>query len=165
VFHEGLKSWSCCNETHKPVLEFDQFLAIPPCASAEAHSDVKPKKPEPKAAPAAAPSSTANGSTEVFGAAAPKPVTQPAAPLSAAALAAAAKQAKQEAVEKPEEQDPPEADGSAIAAGAPCKRAGCSAKFEGGKRDRAAEKCTYHKGTAIFHEGSKVSERQDVRAA
>lgn len=29
VFHEGLKSWSCCNEKNKPVMEFDQFMAIP----------------------------------------------------------------------------------------------------------------------------------------
>ena len=29
VFHEGLKSWSCCNIVNKPVLEFDQFMQIP----------------------------------------------------------------------------------------------------------------------------------------
>jgi hypothetical protein len=28
VFHEGLKSWSCCNTVNKPVLEFDQFMQI-----------------------------------------------------------------------------------------------------------------------------------------
>lgn len=28
VFHEGLKSWSCCKETNKPVLEFDEFVKI-----------------------------------------------------------------------------------------------------------------------------------------
>jgi hypothetical protein len=28
VFHEGLKSWSCCNEVNKPVLDFDDFLKI-----------------------------------------------------------------------------------------------------------------------------------------
>jgi hypothetical protein len=29
VFHEGLKSWSCCADVNKPVLEFDQFMKIP----------------------------------------------------------------------------------------------------------------------------------------
>ena len=29
VFHEGLKSWSCCDTVNKPVLEFDQFMQIP----------------------------------------------------------------------------------------------------------------------------------------
>lgn len=29
VFHEGLKSWSCCKEINKPVLEFDEFVKIP----------------------------------------------------------------------------------------------------------------------------------------
>lgn len=28
VFHEGLKSWSCCKDVNKPVLEFDQFMQI-----------------------------------------------------------------------------------------------------------------------------------------
>jgi hypothetical protein len=29
VFHEGLKSWSCCSDVNKPVLEFDEFMKIP----------------------------------------------------------------------------------------------------------------------------------------
>lgn len=29
IFHEGLKSWSCCNDVNKPVLEFDEFIKIP----------------------------------------------------------------------------------------------------------------------------------------
>jgi hypothetical protein len=29
VFHEGLKSWSCCADVNKPVLEFDEFMKIP----------------------------------------------------------------------------------------------------------------------------------------
>lgn len=28
VFHEGLKSWSCCNTVNKPVTDFDDFIAI-----------------------------------------------------------------------------------------------------------------------------------------
>lgn len=29
VFHEGLKSWSCCQDVNKPVLDFDEFMKIP----------------------------------------------------------------------------------------------------------------------------------------
>jgi hypothetical protein len=29
VFHEGLKSWSCCQDIYKPVLDFDEFMTIP----------------------------------------------------------------------------------------------------------------------------------------
>lgn len=37
VFHEGLKSWSCCKDVNKPVLDFDEFMGIKvnriyPCA-------------------------------------------------------------------------------------------------------------------------------------
>ena len=28
IFHEGLKSWSCCSDVNKPVLDFDEFMAI-----------------------------------------------------------------------------------------------------------------------------------------
>ena len=28
VFHEGLKSWSCCRDVNKPVLDFDEFMKI-----------------------------------------------------------------------------------------------------------------------------------------
>ena len=50
VFHEGLKSWSCCNATNKPVLEFEQFLQLPGCATADAHTDEAQPMPAPKAA-------------------------------------------------------------------------------------------------------------------
>lgn len=163
VFHEGLKSWSCCAETNKPVLEFDQFLALPPCATEPQHSDVKRKKEETK--PAAAKEEPA------------KPAQQKdtAAPLSGAALASAqalaaprskAAAPPKPAEPKPEEQDPLDADAT-LAQGAACKRSGCKATFEGGKRDREKEECNYHKGVAVFHEGSKVSlcTRQDEGGA
>lgn len=33
VFHEGLKSWSCCKDVNKPELEFEEFMKIPVRAS------------------------------------------------------------------------------------------------------------------------------------
>ncbi|RKO96958.1 hypothetical protein CXG81DRAFT_14093 [Caulochytrium protostelioides] len=40
VFHEGSKSWSCCSK--RKVLEFDEFLKIPGCASGAAHRFTDP---------------------------------------------------------------------------------------------------------------------------
>lgn len=31
IFHEGLKSWSCCSDTNRPVLDFESFMAISVC--------------------------------------------------------------------------------------------------------------------------------------
>ena len=28
VFHEGLKSWSCCKDINKPELDFEEFMKI-----------------------------------------------------------------------------------------------------------------------------------------
>ncbi|EGO21576.1 hypothetical protein SERLADRAFT_410180 [Serpula lacrymans var. lacrymans S7.9] len=42
VFHEGLKSWSCCSDVNKPVLDFDEFMKMPGCALG-AHTDEIPK--------------------------------------------------------------------------------------------------------------------------
>ncbi|KAI7959852.1 hypothetical protein MJO29_004920, partial [Puccinia striiformis f. sp. tritici] len=41
VFHEGLKSLSCCKEKNKPVMEFDQFMKIEGCVTG-IHSLEKP---------------------------------------------------------------------------------------------------------------------------
>lgn len=34
VFHEGLKSWSCCKDVNKPVLDFDDFMKLPVSSNA-----------------------------------------------------------------------------------------------------------------------------------
>lgn len=176
VFHEGLKSWSCCKETNKPVMEFDQFLAIRGCSTAESHSTEKQSLPTVKngvvvtdddASPAAAAevqavSKDADGK-ETFGKAAnTADIVQPLSGMSllAAQNAKAAQtttpatkeaQTKQQPVE---EEDPIETDAN-LAAGLVCKRGGCGYKHEGGARDRSKESCKHHKGSPIFHEGSK----------
>ena len=53
-----------------------------------------------------------------------------------------------------EEEDPTEA-GATLPAGLVCKRGGCGYKHDGGARDRSKEVCRHHKGSPIFHEGSK----------
>lgn len=163
VFHEGLKSWSCCNETNKPVLEFDDFLAIPGCATAQGHTQEKQHVPTIKKGKEVTPEEAQRldqeaqqQSSAAAAAATASNVTQP---LSGTTLAAAqnaaiaaANTAKKEP--KPEEQDPQDKD--EIAPDAACKRSGCQFKHQGGKRgDRSAESCLYHPGSPIFHEGSK----------
>ncbi len=140
VFHEGLKSWSCCNETPagRPQLEFDAFMQIKGCAEAPSHTTEKQELPE-----GAKPIQTSAPAAE----AGPSRASIPAAPV------ATASKAQQPTAPKPEEQDPEEAQ---VQAGAQCKRSGCKVAFEGGSRDRSKEQCRYHKGVAIFHEGSKV---------
>lgn len=47
LFHEGLKSYTCCNTgANKPVLSFDDFLAIPGCATGS-HSSEKSEIKQP----------------------------------------------------------------------------------------------------------------------
>lgn len=178
VFHEGLKSWSCCKDTNKPVMEFDQFLAIPGCNSADAHSTEKQNVPTVKngAVVADADASAPAGSSsdvhlvskdadgkETFGkdtaATTASDIVQPLSGMSLLAAQNAAQAsstaAKAQAPKEPvEEEDPVESDAN-LPAGLTCKRGGCGFKFEGGSRDRSSETCNHHKGTPIFHEGSK----------
>lgn len=175
VFHEGLKSWSCCKEVNKPVMEFDQFMAIKGCTTAESHTTEKQALPKTaQSDSASAPASHLNEEgKEVFGsdaasaskpAAAALPITQP---LSGASLTAAQRAAvAQTKEEKPEESDPKSADAEgAIPPGSECKRSGCHAVWNGtGPRNRSEEKCVFHKGVPIFHEGSKVCTPQTPAA-
>lgn len=173
VFHEGLKSWSCCKDINKPVMEFDQFMAIAGCTTANAHTTEKQALPAPADTPAqaaaAAASHVTEDGTEVFGSApAPseqtpqQPVTQPltGANLSAAQLAAVAQKKGAKGTPPEEEADPPAADAAgAVPDGTKCKRNGCGHTAQGtstGARCRADESCSYHPGVPIFHEGSKV---------
>lgn len=174
VFHEGLKSWSCCKDTNKPVMEFDQFLAIKGCSTADGHSTEKQALPTVKNGvvvdDADASSSAAAGvepvtkdasGKETFGSAGGgADIVQPLKGMSLLAAQNAAQSASGDSKEARaskeavEEEDPVESD-TALPAGVVCKRGGCGYKHEGGPRDRASEACKHHKGSPIFHEGSK----------
>ncbi|GAA6026954.1 hypothetical protein JCM8097_005991 [Rhodosporidiobolus ruineniae] len=146
VFHEGLKSWSCCADTNKPVTDFDDFMKIPPCATGT-HSLEKPEepaKPVVDASSAPSPASKDADGKEVYGAPALPP------PPPAAAAAALKDAAKPKSTEYVEEQDDPEVE---VQKGTRCKRKACGKEFEGG--ERADGECQYHPGAPIFHEGSK----------
>lgn len=123
---------------------------------------MKPEKAEKPAESAqtdagvGAPSVSANG-VETYGSGGPQKLGGAPTGATTTPLAPSASKPKAKAEPAPpkeEEQDPPEV---GVPVGAACKRAGCAAKYEGGKRDREREECSYHSGVAIFHEGSKVS--------
>lgn len=146
VFHEGLKSWSCCNTVNKPVLEFDQFMQIPGCATGSHLEHVpqdRPPKPAPNAANLTLTSST--GGKESYS-------TRP--PQQSSNVVSGAATPKQEP-EVIEEDDL----AVTVAPGTQCKRQGCSVKFvsdaENRQGDGQGTVCTYHPRPPIFHEGSK----------
>lgn len=152
VFHEGQKSWSCCKEVNKPVLDFDDFVKIKGCTTVDGHSTERPKQAQttkPSGAGTINGAKQADGK-EVFGA----PAQQtPAftAQLPPQTKANPAPEVRREYVEPA---DPETV--TTIAEGATCKRPGCGFVHPGGERgQRSAESCSYHKGFPIFHEGSK----------
>lgn len=159
VFHEGQKSWSCCNQINKPVLDFDDFVKIGGCTTVEGHSKEKPKKPEPKAGESGQAVTAATKDEqgrEVYGSssAANGSSSGSSAPLSSAVPAPAAATQPEVPAAPAEYVEASDPEGASIPQGAVCKRVGCGQAFAGGERDRSKETCHYHKGIAIFHEGS-----------
>ncbi|KAI0006060.1 HSP20-like chaperone [Russula compacta] len=153
IFHEGLKSWSCCNTVNKPVLDFDEFMAIAGCTRAVHSADA------PKVEPTAA-SSTPDRSLTMTKSADGKEVyttssvrTQPQKPAEHSATIPIAPPASAKEVE---EEDDSEA---IVPSGTACKRAGCKVTFVSDDENRTGNgpgtKCIYHPGAPIFHEGSK----------
>jgi len=142
-FHEGQKSWTCCEATNRPVLTFEDFQAIPGCAhgihTAERSEVAKPVVTAPGAANKAA------------GGDAPVALAPPApAPIVARATTPAPP------VEIVEDEDDPSV---AVAPGTLCKRPGCRKQFVSDEESRQGDgegaQCRYHANQPLFHEGSK----------
>ncbi|SCZ97747.1 BZ3500_MvSof-1268-A1-R1_Chr4-3g07424 [Microbotryum saponariae] len=150
VFHEGMKSWSCCATTNKPVTAFDEFLALPGCATGT-HSSEKPVAPPKPTVVESTPAPVATGvnGEETYGA----PVTSlpPPPPRAASSSSATLKDRQPVSTEYVEEQDDPSL---TVPAGARCKRRACGATFEP-STSRHDTECQYHIGVPLFHEGSK----------
>lgn len=129
----GFTGWKCC----KPrVLTFDEFLAIPACTTGK-HSttDIPPQIEKKQVDPAdIAPVYKPTAPTQELptrAPVAPQPTATPPPPL-------------------PEsEDDDPSLE---IPKGKTCRRKACGQGYTG---DREGEKCIYHPGMPIFHEGSK----------
>lgn len=125
--------WKCC----KPrVLTFDEFLAIPACTTGK-HSttDIPPTIEKKQVDPADA-----------------APAYKPTAPApEAASRAPVAPQATATSPPPPpeSEDDDPSLE---IPKGKTCRRKACEQQYTG---ERESEKCVFHPGAPIFHEGSK----------
>ncbi|EAU88332.2 diploid state maintenance protein chpA [Coprinopsis cinerea okayama7 len=163
VFHEGLKSWSCCKDVNKPVLDFEEFMAIPGCTETDGHtSEAFTSQPAPSAAQqqkqAAAstpvPISTiqeGGDNKETFTIGAP-------ATLSAATTAVAP---PPPIVEDEDDLDAP------VEPGTHCKRRGCGVTFVSDEVNRKGDGegtvCVYHPLPPLFREGSKTEELVQCR--
>ncbi|KAI9008392.1 HSP20-like chaperone [Gaertneriomyces semiglobifer] len=136
VFHEGLKSWSCCS---KKVTDFDDFLKIPPCTVGR-HSTAAPEQPKPVQESTPAPSSVGKDGTESYG---------------TPAVVAAEQFVPAAADNKPvvKEEDLHDAADDVITPGTKCKRRACGHEYvDAQSRD---QECVFHPGEPVFHEGSK----------
>jgi len=151
VFHEGLKSWSCCNTVNKPVLDFDEFMKLPGC-TAGSHTEEAAKPP-----PAVTPRKPAANVTvtevepgkEVFTTVGAKP----------SAFSASPKNAPPPVEPAPVIVEDEDDTSIPVAVGTICRRTGCGAEFVSDEVNRVGDGedtvCTYHPAPPIFHEGSK----------
>jgi len=138
VFHEGYKSWSCCE---KKTTDFTEFLNIKGCCKGS-HNNVKPEDPTRK------PKSEDTVIPEVV-----KPPERmkrpsedaPLVPLPTSISASLRKLLNNMAVSDDKEVN--------VTKEAICQRKGCGK----GKAtcDDGDDGCVYHPGTPIFHEGMK----------
>ncbi|KAF9228583.1 chord-domain-containing protein [Gyrodon lividus] len=146
VFHEGLKSWSCCSDINKPVLDFDEFMKMPGC-EVGAHTEVVQQVQAPKSA--ATDTFTmveSKGGQEVYSTArsGPAPEQTP-TPIVTATSGS-----------QPEDEDDLSV---TVTPGALCRRKGCGVAFVNDEENRIGDSegaiCTYHPAPPIFREGSK----------
>jgi len=153
VFHEGLKSWSCCKDLNKPVLTFDEFMAIPSCTETDGHtSEIQQPEPALAAVPTAAKAAAAGA------AAVPKPAGGEAS--SGKETFSVAAPSMRPAVKPPQPVVEEEDDLAVpVAPGKICTRRACGVAFVSDEVNRQGDGegavCTYHPLAPLFHEGSK----------
>ncbi|TDL27303.1 chord-domain-containing protein [Rickenella mellea] len=150
VFHEGLKSWSCCSDVNKPEMEFDAFMAIQGCTTG-AHTTQSPKIEKPKASSAT--------TIQALGAGDVGDTQKSMSHLSMQSNATSSVPAPRGSPSPApvvEEEDNLDA---AVAQGTKCRRKGCGKEYVNDDVSRLGDgegvKCVYHPAPPIFHEGSK----------
>ena len=134
--------WKCC----KPrVLTFDEFLAIPPCATGK-HSTVEEKPPLQKAPP-----------VDEHDAPAPKPIAAQKPPTNSSTSLKVQPAATPVRTPSPAPQESESDDPSLpIPPNTTCRRKGCDTSSDAsGEPVGNKEECIYHPGQPLFHEGSK----------
>lgn len=139
----AFKGWKCCKSR---VLTFDEFLSIPPCTIGK-HSTVD-DTPQPPP-------------TEKKDILAPRPVARAVdvnapIPTPPRRLPTTQQEAKSAASAAPPESDSDDP-ATPVPPSTSCKRRGCGFQSpeDSSKISRDNEKCIYHPGQALFHEGSK----------
>ncbi|KAJ7702304.1 HSP20-like chaperone [Mycena rosella] len=146
VFHEGLKSWSCCSEVYKPVLEFDEFMKIPGCTQTERHTNEAQKVEAPKpAATTLTMTEARSDGKEVYSSSSSQNQR----------IEAVAPAVVRPTVIEEEEDDL----NTPVSVGTACKHKGCGVLFVSDELNRTGDgegtMCTYHPSPPIFREGSK----------
>ncbi|KAG6819538.1 hypothetical protein H0H93_010924, partial [Arthromyces matolae] len=149
VFHEGLKSWSCCSDVNKPVLDFEEFMKLPGCTEADRHTDERPKTLPSKAA------STTTSSTTTLMVSESEPGKETFSTNISLPSSVSASKSTLEPIKPVEEDDL----SVAITPGTRCRRNGCNVTFISDNIHRQGDTeetvCTYHPSPPIFREGSK----------
>jgi hypothetical protein len=136
LFHEGLKSWTCCN---KKMANFQDFLNLPGCTFGE-HSTAVQKTDLASARP------KQTESTTIVEQKTPVPIeTASTGQFKLKYISSASK--KEEPTPEQDLFDPPDAN---VALNTLCKRKGC-----GAAKLAQETTCNYHPGNPVFHEGSK----------
>ncbi|SZF00226.1 unnamed protein product [Blumeria hordei] len=135
IFHEGQKGWKCCK---RRVLTFDEFMSIAPCTTGtHSTTDHTPAIEKKQSNHEENCISASKISTK-----APPRAPVPSAPQSITVLPL---------------QTSPESEDDDPSVNIPpnkiCRRRACGKQYTGERKED--EKCTFHPGVPIFHEGSK----------
>lgn len=154
IFHEGYKGWSCCK---KRSVDFTEFLSFPGCTRGP-HNPVKPAEPEK---PLKEESSVDD--VIVVRAPLPKPEEQAPRPSSQEArvrLPATVSGSLKTALEKQMSEVTLDSTANGDVSSTPEVKIGESCKNNACKRTYTSEasnleKCEYHPGAPVFHEGYK----------
>lgn len=119
-------------------MTFDEFMTIPPCTTGKHSTTDTPPAIEKKTAdentPAPTPSMRADDAPARMPVSVPQNAPSP---------------SPKPAVEESDDDE----EGMEVPEGRVCRRKGCGVQYKGG--ERKDEKCVYHPGVPIFHEGSK----------
>jgi hypothetical protein len=154
IFHDALKGWSCCK---KRSTDFSEFLSIPGCTRG-CHSNVKPPEPEKQARANGDDSNESQSQGEII-IKPVQPTVRPSDSEPTVRLPVTVADSLKQALEKQmkdlninvakDSEDVTEV----VQKGTSCKNNSCTAIYEGEESNK--ERCCYHPGVPVFHEGMK----------
>ncbi|KDQ60662.1 hypothetical protein JAAARDRAFT_31637 [Jaapia argillacea MUCL 33604] len=153
VFHEGLKSWSCCEDVNRPVLDFDDFMKIPGCSQGP-HTDSAPVIEAPRPSQAQTSKNLQRVEENVTSpTSSAVPGTQ--TPLRSGSMTPLPAKVDMSSLVDADEDDLE----TPVPTGTKCRRKGCEVAYVSDEIHRRPDGegavCTYHTMPPIFREGSK----------